>query len=121
MTTERPRRDFKELFTRADSLRDEIVREAGSLRWCWIAGERSSRRLSSQWLQEWCRRDRHTLVTKQNTRRVRSHSGATASTQTVIRGQARLAGKSTTNAADSPHLRRAEQVAREVDLTQIPC
>ena len=30
-------RDFHELFTRADSLRDEIVREAGSLRWCWIA------------------------------------------------------------------------------------
>ena len=30
-----------------------------------------------QGLQEWWRRDRHTLVTKQNTRRVRSHSGAT--------------------------------------------
>jgi hypothetical protein len=39
----------------------------------------------------------------------------------VIKGQDRLAGKSTTNAADSPHLRRAEQVAREVDLMQISC
>ena len=37
MSDQRPPRDFNELFTRADSLRDEIVREAGSLRWCWIA------------------------------------------------------------------------------------
>ena len=37
MTTEKAPSDFNELFTRADSLRDEIVREAGSLRWCWTA------------------------------------------------------------------------------------
>ena len=39
----------------------------------------------------------------------------------VIRGQDRLAGKSTAIAPSSPQLRTAEQSGRELDLTQVPC
>ncbi len=43
-----------------------------------------------QGLQEWWRRDRHPLVTKQNTRRVRSHSGATAPRGLALTNRASL-------------------------------
>ena len=39
----------------------------------------------------------------------------------VIRGQDRLAGKSTAIAPSSPQLRTEEQSGRELDLTQVPC